>query len=153
MRWPDCLKSESDLVFRPIPLIITLLLYLILPFFILSGPENADNHFVQTLRMNEERSGKYIEVDRGKHLFTNKKNYIRIFTGEEIEIEQIETDLLAYISIRGTFIDNKFIRVSNYRTHNVGYRDIASYAGLLLVFFYWVCNFFNKIRIKCINRR
>ena len=152
IRWPDCFKSKSKLRLRSIPLIATLSLYLLLPLLFLSGPEKADNHFVKTLRMTEERRGKYIEVDRGKHLISNNTHYIKVYTGEEIEIEKIGTNNFNYISIQGTFIDNKLISVSNYHKHNVGFRDIASYMGLILVGLYLICNTCSQRWINFKNR-
>lgn len=144
MKWPDRVKSKAELAFRPIPLILILLIYVSLPFLFLSGPEDADNHFVKTLRSVETREGKYIEVDRAKYITKNKKNMLRTYAKEEIEVEGINQNNSNNVSIKGTFIHNKLIRVSNYHTHHDIFRDIASYAGLLLVLFYWFCSILNK---------
>lgn len=144
MKWPDSLKSKAELALRPVLLIIILSIYVFLPFFFLSGPEDADNHFVKTLRSVESRGGKYIEVDRAQYIINNKKNVLRTYAKEEIEVEGIKQNNSNIVSIQGRFIHNKLIRVSNYHPHCVIFRDIASYAGLFLVLFYWLCNVLNK---------
>jgi hypothetical protein len=144
MKWPDSFKSKADLAFRPIPLIIILLIYVILPFLFLSAVEDADNHFVKTLRNIESREGKYIEVDRAGYITENEKNKIRTFAGEKIEIEGIEQSDTNFVSVQGTFILDDQIRVSNYHTHYIIFRDFASYAGLFLVAVYWFCCTLSK---------
>lgn len=148
MKWPDSVKSKTELALRPVPLIIILLIYVFLPFLFLSGPEDADNHFVKTLRSVETRRGKYIEVDRARYVINNKKSMLRTYAKEEIEVEGIKQNNSNNVSIQGTFIHSKLIRVSNYHTHYVFFRDIASYAGLFLVLFYWLCNILNKKLLK-----
>ena len=145
MKWPDSVKSKTELAFRPVPIIIILSIYVCLPFLFLSGPEDADNHYVKTLRSIETREGKYIEVDRAGYIINNKKNILSTYANEKIEVEGIkETSSKNNVSIQGTFIHHKLIKVSNYHTHYATFRDIASYAGLFLVLLYWFCNILNK---------
>ena len=144
--FPNCFKSKLNLIIRPVTLILPIVFYIFLPFLFLSGPEDANNHFVKTLRLNSDRTGKYIEVDRGKHIISETKEYIKIFAGEEIEIESINSNLSSYISVQGFFINNNLIKITKYHTHNVGLRDIASYVGLFLVFIYLACNISRQIR-------
>ena len=144
IKWPDSVKSNAEPALRPVPLIIILMIYVFLPFLFLSGPENADNHFVKTLRSIETRGGKYIEVDRAEYIINNKKNMLRTFANEEIEVEGIKQNNSNNVSIQGIFINNKRIRVSKYHTHYAILRDIASYVGLFLVLFYWYSSLLNK---------
>ena len=155
LKWPDSIKSKSALALRPVPLIVILSIYVFLPFLFLSGPENADNHFVKTLRSAENRVGEYIEIDRAGYINNNNKGMLRTYAREEIKVEGINHTNPENVSIQGTFIHNNLIRVSNYHTHHDIFRDIVSYAGLFLVLFYWFCNMLNKkiIKIKFISKR
>ncbi|MDR4503215.1 MAG: hypothetical protein MRK01_00300 [Candidatus Scalindua sp.] len=53
---------------RLFALITLILAYFGLPFFLLDGPGEADNHFVKTLRNRSERPGRQIELDRNYYL-------------------------------------------------------------------------------------
>jgi hypothetical protein len=144
MKWPDSFKLKAELALRPVPLIIILLAYVSLPVLFLSGPEDAENHFVKTLRNFETREGKHIEIDRAEYINNHDKDMLRTYAREKIEVEGINQDNSDYVSIQGKFITNKLIRVSNYHIHYIIFRDIASYTGLVLVLFYWFCNILNK---------
>ena len=150
MKWPESFKSSAKLTLRPVPLVIIFMIYAFLPFLFLSGPENADNHFVKTLRAVETRAGKTIELDRVKYTNNDTKKTIRTFAREEIPVEGIKQEKSGIVSIQGKFIRNKLIRVSNYHTHHLILRNIGNYAGLFLVLFYWLCNIFstNLSKIK-----
>jgi hypothetical protein len=117
---------------------------MILPFLFFSGPKDADNHYVKTLSFVETRRGKAIELDRVKFETKNGKIIVITYTKEEIEVEGIMQNNSNSVSIQGLFIDNKLIRVSNYHTQWVIFRDTASYIGLLLVLLYWLSTIFSK---------
>ncbi len=99
---------------------------------------------MKTLRSVETRRGKYIELDRSEYKTKNNKNMQRTYAGQEIEVEGITLNESNNVSVQGAFIHKKLIKVSNYHTHNVIFRDIASYIGLLLVLFYCVCSILNE---------
>ena len=144
VKWINRPRSEAELLFRPVPFFLTLMVYFTMPFLFLSSSEDADNHFVKTLRTVETRKGKYIEIDRAKYMTKNDKNILVTFSGEEIGVEGIRHDHTASVSVKGTFVSNHLIRVSNYHTHNVRFRDTASYLGLLLVAWYWFWSVRNQ---------
>jgi hypothetical protein len=109
-----------------------------------SGPKAADNHYVKTLSSIETRRGKNIELDRVKYKTKNEKRILITYAKEEIEVEGIKQNTSDRVSIQGSFIDNKHIRVSNYHFQYVIFRDTASYIGLLLVLLFWLCSILSK---------
>ena len=153
LKWPESYRSKSELAFRPIPIFLISAVYVFLPFWFLSGPENADNHYVKTLRSIETRNGKYIELDRGRYIANNGKNMLITFAGEKLDVKGVEKNNSHAISIQGTFVTNHLVRVSNYHTHHVVFRNAASYVGLFLVAFYWICNILICLYPKIIRDR
>lgn len=98
--------------------------------FLLDGPEEADNHFVKTLRTRSDRLGKHIELDRNCYLHHQSGGIIRTFTGEELSADGMRLDSSAPVSVRGTFVTGNQIRVSQYHVHSKWFRDASSYLGL-----------------------
>ncbi|GAB4373834.1 MAG: hypothetical protein Kow0042_18010 [Calditrichia bacterium] len=121
-------------------------LYFALPFLFMTGPQKADNHFVQTLRNSESRSGKYVEIDRGSFSFYEGRGEIAYYGGERIEIEGVPLKRNASLSIRGVFITNDRIRVEEYHIHHDWLRDGASYLGLSFIGFLWIFSLFKQHR-------
>jgi len=112
-----------------------LLFYLLLPFYFMPQVEDANNHFIKTLRNENNRTGKYVEFDRKKIKFDKLTNQysIQTFDKSYIPIEGIKKTDAYKISLRGKFIDNHTIRAIEYHKHIVWFRDGASYVGLILV--------------------
>jgi hypothetical protein len=139
---------------RTILIFFLMLTYFILPFFLLSGPESADCHFVKTLRNASTRQGKYIELDRDQYIPKNQGDIVRTFAGEEISVEGIEINHSASVSIKGIFVRNDLIQIFDYHVHSVLIRDSASYIGLAIVVFLWILYFLKKhfLRIRILGK-
>jgi hypothetical protein len=105
-----------------------------LPFLLLDGPEEADNHFVKTLRNSHDRSGRYIEIDRRPYLHHTSGGILRTFAGEELSVDGMKLDYsVPAVSVKGDFVTEDKIQVSQYHVHSKWIRDGSSYLGLLLV--------------------
>lgn len=111
-----------------------LLAYFLLPIPLLEGPEQADNHFVETLRKKEERTGKPIALDRAG--WQPGKGF-RLFSGETLGAEGMEGEPAGTVSIQGVFVAPDRVRVLALHRHRSGLRDLASYAGLLGIAAAW----------------
>ncbi|HEX3035217.1 MAG TPA: hypothetical protein VHT73_08795 [Thermodesulfobacteriota bacterium] len=127
------LRSATRL-FIPTTLII---IYFVVPFFLLDGPERADNHFVRTLQNTDDRAGKYIEIDRDSYSHSPSGDSLQTFAGEELEVEGMALEHSATVSVRGTFVTDDKIHVHEYHVH-YAFRDIASYVGLTLIAIIWI---------------
>ena len=134
------LKSDAKLkgikyhlIFLPV-----LLVYYFLPFYFMSSAENADNHFVKTLRNYENRTGKHIEFDRRKVFNDSGNIYIETFADENIKLDTDSRLSDGTYSIKGYFENPGTIRVTEFHKHNPLFRDGASYLGLLLVVLVWI---------------
>jgi hypothetical protein len=125
-------------VIRPYLASVLLIAYLLLPLLFLTGPENANNHFIMTLKDQEHRVGQYIEIDRAGYLTKNEEGFVKPFSGELIKVKGILKEHSGEISIKGRFISNDFIDISEYHFHNTIFRDWASYIGLALVIIYLI---------------
>ena len=110
-------------------------LYFLLPFYFMPQVENANNHFIKTLRNVDERQGKYVEFDRKKIRFNKYTSHYEIQTFDKsyISLVGLKKTNANKISIRGIFIDNKTIKVKEYHENIVWFRDGASYVGILLI--------------------
>jgi hypothetical protein len=138
--WKKGITGEWDLKLnspvRYAGLILLLIVYLIVPFFLLDLPEKQDNHFVHTLRNYNEREGKYIELDR--KFYESSKHKIESISDEKINLKGIELDKSCVVSIKGAFVAQDTIKVTKYHIHNDLFRDGASYVGLVLILMFWI---------------
>ena len=108
-------------------------LYLASPLLFLSGPEQADNHFVRTLRARCDRVGAYVEFDRVPYVHRTTGSVLRTFAGEELDVDGIDLNRSVTVSVRATFTAEDRIHVEDYHVHFTVFRDLASYLGLMLV--------------------
>ncbi|MCL7487535.1 MAG: hypothetical protein M8357_05100 [Desulfobulbaceae bacterium] len=120
---------------------ILLVLYFILPFWLRSGPDLADNHFVATLRNVDERPGKYLELDRSR--YRSSDHTVGIFSGERLRITGTLPEGDAIISVRGRFSDRKTIHLSAYHVHSP-LRDTSSVIALAGVLLVWLAALMRK---------
>ena len=123
---------------RCLSALILIFAYFFLPFFLLSGPEAADNHCIRTLRHRDDREGLPIEIDRGFFVSSRLGGTVRTFAGEDLLIEGMTMHAPATVSVRGTFIAKDRIRISDYHVHNDWIRDASSYLGLGFVALLWI---------------
>jgi len=108
--------------------------YLLLPFLMIQGPIEADTHFLDTLQESDSRAGSYVEIDRARYSEAEDGPYVRFYGGTlELAVSRVQASPPAKISIRGQFVDNELIEVSEYHVHRGPWRDYASYIGLLFV--------------------
>ncbi len=119
---------------RLLALIAIITVYFALPLFLLDGPEEADNHFVKTLRTHHDWPGRHIEIDRSPFLHHTSGGIMRTFAGEELSVDGIKLDYsVPSVSVRGSFITEGQIHVNQYHVHSKWIRDGSSYLGLILV--------------------
>jgi len=138
--WRKGFRSATNIRWRSVTRICAftalIAVYFVAPFLLIGGPEELDNHFVKTLRDRHERTGSYIEIDRNHYVHTPGGGVMRTFAGEELNVEGVELDRSALLSIRGTFIAEDRVRVEEYHVHS-WIRDGASYLGVLVFSLLW----------------
>jgi hypothetical protein len=111
--------------------LLILISYIFLPIVFLQNAEDADNHFVKTLRNSHEREAKYFEIDRGKYVDSKDGDTFLTPFGETLLVENINLNRSEILSIRAKFIAKNEIQIIEYHIH--GNRDIYSYVGLFLI--------------------
>ncbi len=136
--WKTLTSQKLNLSFKFPKVLITfifLLIYYLLPFYFMPQVENANNHFVKTLRDVQHRAGKYVEFDRKKIRFNKVKNQyeIQTFDRSYIPLVGIKNTDAYKISIKGIFIDNNTIKVTDFHKNIVWFRDGATYVGIVLI--------------------
>jgi hypothetical protein len=117
---------------------LCLLAYFLLPYYVQEDLRYTDGHFVSVLRDAENRSGRYIEMDRNRFIADGRGGVIQTFAGEDIRVIGTLPDRSGQLSIRGTFVDSTTIRVQAFHEHMRGIRDWASILGLLLLGLWWL---------------
>jgi hypothetical protein len=136
--WRPAVVIPIHITWRPairlFALIAVVAVYFSLPLLLLDGPEGADNHFVKTLRTLHDRPGRHIELDRNSYISHPSGGAIRTFTGEELNVDDMRLDYSAPVSVKGSFVTEDKIQVSQYHVHSKWIRDGSSYLGLLLTF-------------------
>lgn len=121
--------------------LLLLLAYLLLPLSLFSGPREANNHFITTLRDLAGRPGKRIEFDRRSYLA--KERAVLSLNNEKIRLVGELPDTNDTISLQGRFIDQHTIKVSAVHVHG-RLRDISSMLGLAGITLTWLFAFLKK---------
>lgn len=123
-----------------------LMIYFLLPNYFMGYAENADNHFVKTLRNTEDRVGKYFEIDRGNLL--NENGYYNFITpfNEKLKVTNYSFQSSDIMSIKAKFISKIEMQILDYHIHSN--RDIFSYFGLLLITVILIVGLVNRWRKK-----
>ncbi len=114
-----------------------LVLYFVLPYGLLDGPRQADNHFVRTLEEKDLRKGKPIEFDRVTYRKTSSEGAVETFSGERITVSTPRLDHSTTISARGTFSAQNKVKFQEIHEHTGGLRDTSSILGILLLIAMW----------------
>ena len=140
LNWKNVVNQPSELNFKNskpyLISIIFLFIYFALPLFLLDGPRQADNHYVKTLSNENDRTGSYMELDRG--LFTPESKTINTFADEDLKVEGINLNHSATLSVRAKFVNNKTLQIIEYHEHDAVFRDGVSYLALLLIAVVWI---------------
>ena len=121
-----------------------ILIYFLVPLFILDQPFDSDNHFVKTLKNVKERPGKYFEIDRRAYRYENGIGILNTFAEEDIILKGMNLKSKETLSIRAKFIDEHTAEVIEYHVHSVLFRDGTSYAGLAMIFIFWTASFYTN---------
>lgn len=147
VRWREATTRSPELVLRPLRCLaaaLLLVLYFALPLALLAGPERADNHFVRTLRQRALRSGKPLELHAADYLRSSSgARVVQTMTGEELEVEGLELESSAVVSVRAHFLSEDRIRVLAHHRHWKRLRDASSYLGLALVAAVWIASWLS----------
>jgi hypothetical protein len=121
--------------------VVLLAIYFILPFWLRFGPDQADNHYIATLRNVEERPGRYLELDRSR--YRSSDNTVEIFSGERIKVTGDHPSKDAILSVKGYFSDNNTVHVSSFHIHSP-LRDASSKIALAGVLLIWLMALMKK---------
>ncbi len=131
----------SDLILpnikKTIYSVALLLVYFIIPLFMLNLPEQQNNHFVNTLRNYSSRTGKYIELDRAKYIPGANDDFLKTFASEKIKAANLKLGNEELISIRGKFLSPGEIYIEDYHI-NTKFRDDSSLLGISLTAILWL---------------
>lgn len=121
--------------------VVLLAVYFILPFWLRSGPDLADNHSIATLRNVAERPGRYLELDRSR--YRSSDNTVEIFSGERIKVTGDQPDRDAILSVKGYFSDVDTVHISSFHVHSP-LRDASSKIALTGVLLVWLMALVKK---------
>jgi hypothetical protein len=116
--------------------LLLLLVYLLLPFGLFSGPLAANNHFAATL-LAENRSGSWIEFDRRP--YQAEEQSILAYSGETLRLAVPSGNLPAQdgtLSVRGRFLSHNEVLLADWHLHRSG-RDLRSQIGIFLLIAVW----------------
>jgi len=121
-------------------------IYFSVPLLLLNSAEEANNHYVNTLRDREYRMGNYFEVDRGFYSDSPKGDEFITPFNEKLKVKNLDLKTSETMSIRAKFISKDEIQIIDYHIHSN--RDIFSYAGLLIIIILFTISLVNKYRFK-----
>jgi membrane-bound metal-dependent hydrolase YbcI (DUF457 family) len=130
------LASPWRIELTSLPRILTAALlviaYLALPLALMNAAEEADAHYVNTLRNVESRAGRFIEFDRESFQPTAEARLLFAY-GESFELEGVDLAVPATLSVRGTFVSESAVHAHEYHVHQSSVRDLATMVGLAAV--------------------
>jgi hypothetical protein len=109
--------------------------YLVAPVPFFAAILASDSYSVKTLREVENRPRREVWFDRTAFRATPPS--LEIWTGETIRVVGEVPDHDARVSLRGTFLEPKLLRVDQLAEHHTG-RDWPSYAALALLGLLWI---------------
>ena len=127
-------------------LFVFIIIYFSVPLLLLNSAEEANNHYVKTLRDREHRTRNYFEVDRGFYSDSPKGDEFITPFNEKLKIANLNLKTSETMSIRAKFISKDEIQIIDYHIHSN--RDIFSYAGLLIMVILFTISLVNKYRFK-----
>ncbi len=150
INWKKSLLVQMKFSFSNLSKILAvssfLIIYFLFPIYFMDDVENADNHFVKTLRNSEIRTGSYFEIDRGNLVDENGHyNFVTPFN-EVLKITNYNFQSSEIMSIKAKFISGNEIQILDYHIHSD--RDIYSYIGLLLIGVIFILEMINNWRTK-----
>ena len=119
--------------------------YFLVPFLLMSGAEEADNHFVQTLRNTETRVGRAVEFDRVPYLKKKSGDVIQTMSKEYLKVVTNPLPHSALVSIRGRFASPDSLEVLDLHVHSSWFRDAASVLGLGILGIFCVGSIIRKV--------
>jgi hypothetical protein len=125
---------------------ILLLAYGLLPPLFVAEAERSGNGFYSALRPDADRAGRAIGFDRVPATERGAVSEARAVTGERFELRAPTEVGHGRVSLQGEFMDAKTIRVTRLHRHWPGFRDGASYLGLLIVGLIWVADGWRRRR-------
>jgi hypothetical protein len=120
---------------------ILLVLYLLLPGLLISGPEAMDNRYVATLRHPDQRAGKFVEFDREFFSMRDGAGVIRTWEGVEFVLPDVKGPQTGNVSAKATLTGPHTLEVHEIHFHPRHHREMASYLGLVLVALFWARSF------------
>ena len=152
LKWQQSIKSPINLTLRPSARIYLcaglFIVYMISPFYMMNGPLNEDNHFINTFKNYDSRPGKYVEFDREKFIHQDSENYIKTYTGEKINVSGIKGEHSMIVSARAHFVKKNKVNVLEHHEHLPMFRDYASYLGLFLILLVFILSFVRERKMK-----
>lgn len=126
LQWPGGSKTLC--------LVTCLSLYFLSPTLLITGAYETDTRYSKTLSSPQTRTGKEVALDRDRYAVN--EHTVESYTGEQFKIANPPATESTILSIRGRFLDEKTIELSAFHVHRP-YRNLASYAGLLLALLIW----------------
>ncbi len=105
--------------------------YLVFPLVTMSQAEEADNHFIKTLRHAEVRIGRAVEFDRVSYIKKESGGVITTMSNEFLTLVTSPRPQSALVSIKGRFQTADTIEVEDLHIHSSWLRDVVSYLGLV----------------------
>lgn len=114
--------------------VFLLFFYFTGPFLFMGQAEQADNHYIDTLRQVEQRTGKPLLVDRDE--YDHLRQEITLGTGDKLMIKGDLPDHSGTISVKGYFATPDILMSKEYKEHQA-FRYWASILGLFMACLLW----------------
>lgn len=126
--------------------LLLLAVYFSAPVAVLSAPYQQNNQFAKTLREEDRRVGRAIELDRASVYVEDGRSLVRAYRGEELVLVHTPPLEPGSVSIRGEFVARDTIAVHEAHRHLAWFRDSASYLGLGLLTLIWLSSLIRSAR-------
>jgi hypothetical protein len=123
--------------------IFILLGYFILPYTLMTRLLQANNFYIKTLMDFDEREGKFIEFNRMNFVPDSDGGTLTSFAGETFKATGIKLDRKETVAVRARFISPQKLDVIEFHILEKDLRDLASYAGILVILVVWIIYIIN----------
>lgn len=116
---------------------VLIVLYLVSPVALTSGPEAADADYMRTLRDTSARSGRVVEFDRSLVIHRGSGDVLRTFAGEDLKLDANPLNRSGIASVRARFRSRDTLEIVDLHFHRPWLRDVSSAIGLAWIVFLW----------------
>jgi hypothetical protein len=122
--------------------------YIITPPALLDGPYSSNILSIATLQERDLRIGREIRFDRQPYEKRAEGDVVITLANEPLRVVGSIRATSPVVSLIGRFVDSGEIRIEQLHEYRIPWRDLSSYAGLVIVVLVWIVALIRERRLR-----